>query len=221
VIRVLLADDQPLLLTGITHALESADGIEVAATEELVDRVPGLASRVAPDVVVLGVRGSPHSAFACLDELRRRAPRSKVLILADSDDPNDIRACFRRGAAGYVLTRIDPRDVPSAIRQAVEGTVFTIGNLDLGEGAISRTTGLTTREIEILKHVARGLSNDAIAKELWVTEQTVKFHLTNIYRKLGVHNRTEAARYAYEQGLVDSLAGSRSGAGPERASRAE
>ncbi len=58
--------------------------------------------------------------------------------------------------------------------------------------------------------MARGLSNDAIAKELWVTEQTVKFHLTNIYRKLGVHNRTEAARYAYEQGLVDSLGSSRS-----------
>ena len=206
VIRVVVADDQPLLLNGIVDALEKADDIDVAAAEEAPERVPALVDRLAPDVVLLGVRGSPHAAFACLDELRRRSPSVSVLILADSEDPGDVRACFRRGASGYLLTRIDPRDLPSAVRQAVEGTAFTIGKLDLGDGAISRTSGLTAREIEILSHVARGLSNDAIAREVWVTEQTVKFHLTNIYRKLAVHNRTQAARYAYEQGLVDTVA---------------
>jgi DNA-binding NarL/FixJ family response regulator len=100
---------------------------------------------------------------------------------------------------------VNPVDLPSAIRQAVDGTVFhAIGLPESTAETVGKANGLTERELAILKAVARGLSNSAIGKELWVTEQTVKFHLTNIYRKLDLANRTEAARYAFEHGLVES-----------------
>ena len=86
----------------------------------------------------------------------------------------------------------------------MDGTAYhALGLPALNESTVARAAGLTERELEIVKAVARGLSNKAISKELWVTEQTVKFHLTNVYRKLGVANRTEAARWAFSHGFVD------------------
>jgi DNA-binding NarL/FixJ family response regulator len=118
-------------------------------------------------------------------------------------EPEQIQAAFKRGACGYVLKSIDANDLTSAIRQAVDGTAYhAFGLPALDEDTSARLAGLTEREIEIVKAVARGLSSQAIGKELWVTEQTVKFHLTNIYRKLNVSNRTEAARWAFSQGFV-------------------
>ena len=116
------------------------------------------------------------------------------------------QAAFKHGANGYIVKSVNPLDLPSAIRQAVEGTVFhALGLPEVDEKSLGKAAGLTERELSILKAVARGLSNAAIGKELWVTEQTVKFHLTNIYRKLGVANRTAAARFAYEGGLAETL----------------
>jgi DNA-binding NarL/FixJ family response regulator len=128
-------------------------------------------------------------------------------MLSVFSDPEHIAMALARGASGYIVKTINPRDLPSALRQAVEGSVYhAIGLPEVTEESEARAAGLTEREVAILKAVARGLSNQAIGKELWVTEQTVKFHLTNIYRKLGVANRTEAARYAYMHHLasVDS-----------------
>jgi len=106
-----------------------------------------------------------------------------------------------------VLKSINPDDLAAVIRQVMNGTVFQA--LDFGgepdAGAAARSAGLTERELSILQALARGLSNDAIAKELWITRQTVKFHVRNIYRKLQVSNRTEAARYAYQHSLVPNM----------------
>jgi DNA-binding NarL/FixJ family response regulator len=100
---------------------------------------------------------------------------------------------------------VDVRDLASALRQAVEGTVFhALGVQHDSDGQLAESAGLTKREVAILKAVARGLSNQAIGRELWVSEQTVKFHLRNIFRKLAVGSRTEAARYAFEHGLAES-----------------
>ena len=131
-------------------------------------------------------------------------PDVKVAILSVSQDPELIQTALKRGASAYIVKSIAPEDLAAALRQALDGNVFTTAGVteDPGERA-ARDAGLTDRELVIVRAVARGLSNEAIAKELWVAEQTVKFHLTNIYRKLGVSNRTEAARYAFEQGLVD------------------
>jgi DNA-binding NarL/FixJ family response regulator len=143
--------------------------------------------------------------LACLGQIRKRHPQVKVVVLSVFSDPEHIQIALRRGACGYIVKSIDPLDLPSALRQAYEGTVYhALGLPEADESSVARSAGLTEREIAILSAVARGLSNQAIGKELWVTEQTVKFHLTNIYRKLDVANRTEAARYAYQHGLVVS-----------------
>ena len=130
----------------------------------------------------------------------------KVVILSVSTDPEVVQTVLNHGAAAYVVKSVNPIDLSSALRQALEGTVFSAIGLPektAQEDAV-KAAGLTERETTILRALARGLSNEAIGKELWVAEQTVKFHLTNIYRKLDVKNRTEAARYAYEHGLIDS-----------------
>jgi DNA-binding NarL/FixJ family response regulator len=127
----------------------------------------------------------------------------KVVLLSVVDEPAEISRAFERGACAYVVKSIDPSDLAAVIRQAVAGSFFCFGGLNGGEASKNgNDAGLSERETEILGGVARGLSNRAIAKDLWLSDQTVKFHLHNIYRKLGVSNRTEAAKYAYEHGLA-------------------
>jgi DNA-binding NarL/FixJ family response regulator len=143
--------------------------------------------------------------LGCLDRIRLRHPNVKVVIFSVSTNTEHIQAALARGASGYIVKNINPLDLPSALRQAVEGTVYhALGLPELNDTSIAKAAGLTERELTIIKAVARGLSNQAIAKELWVTEQTVKFHLTNIYRKLDISNRTEAARWAYAQGFMEA-----------------
>jgi DNA-binding NarL/FixJ family response regulator len=163
-----------------------------------------LIGRLNPDVVLLDLRMPGVDGLGCLERIHDRYPKIKVVVLSMTTDPEQIQAAFKRGACGFVIKNIDPADLASAIRQAVNGTAFhALGLPALNENAVARAAGLTDRELMIMKAVSRGLSNQAIGKELWVTEQTVKFHLTNVYRKLGVTNRTEAARWAFAKGLVD------------------
>ena len=138
-----------------------------------------------------------------MEEFRKQYPDVKVVVLSATTDENVIRTVLKRGASAYIVKSINPIDLPSALRQAVEGTVYSAIGLPEADETAARAAGLTDREAAILSALARGLSNEAIGKELWVAKQTVKFHLTNIYRKLGVSNRTEATRYAYEHGLVE------------------
>jgi DNA-binding NarL/FixJ family response regulator len=202
--KVLIADDHRLMVEGIRRALEPAEDIEVVGEASVGSQVLPLVRRLNPDVVLLDMRMPHMDGLLCLDGIRKNCPKVKVIVLSVFSDPEHIQAAFRHGANGYIVKSVNPVDLPSAIRQAVEGTVFNAVGLPESSEDAGKASGLTERELAILKAVARGLSNSAIGKELWVTEQTVKFHLTNIYRKLNLANRTEAARYAYEHGLVES-----------------
>jgi DNA-binding NarL/FixJ family response regulator len=206
-IKVLLADDHRLILAGIRRALEEVDDIEVVGEAESGSQVLPLIHQTSPDLVLLDLRLPDMTGLACLDAIKKRYPEVKVVVLSAFSDPEHIQASFQRGATAYIVKSVSPVDLPSALRQALEETVYqgvrVIGDVGNGNG---EGLGLTERELSMLKALARGLSNQAISKEFWVTEQTVKFHLSNIYRKLGVANRTEAARFAYERGLVESVA---------------
>jgi len=204
--RVLIADDHPLILAGIKRALEEADGFDVVAEASTGSQVLPLVSQTDPDLALLDLRMPEMDGLTCLDRIRKQHPKVKVVILSVSTDPEVVQTVLNHGAAAYVVKSVNPIDLSSALRQALEGTVFSAIGLPektAQEDAV-KAAGLTERETTILRALARGLSNEAIGKELWVAEQTVKFHLTNIYRKLDVKNRTEAARYAYEHGLIDS-----------------
>ena len=202
--KVLVADDHRLMLDAIRRALESADGFDVVGEAVNGSQVVPLARRTNPDVVLLDLRMPQLDGLACIDALKKNWPDLKVIVLSAFSEPERIQAAFNRGANGYIVKNVNPVDLPAALRQALEGTVYhPVAPSEGGENHSSKPHGLTERETTILKAVGRGLSNQAIAKEFWVTEQTVKFHLTNIYRKLGLANRTEAARYAYQRGMVD------------------
>jgi DNA-binding NarL/FixJ family response regulator len=204
-LKVVIADDHRLILDGIRRALEEDGGFEVVGEANTGERVLPVVAQTNPDLVVLDLRMPGMDGLICLDQIRKRHPAIKVVVLSVSTDEKLIENVLKRGASAYIVKSVNPIDLPGALRQAVEGTVFSaIGLPDATAAGAAKAAGLTDRETVILGALARGLSNEQIGKELWVAEQTVKFHLTNVYRKLGVANRTEAARYAYQQGLVES-----------------
>jgi DNA-binding NarL/FixJ family response regulator len=199
-----IADDHRLVLDGIRRALEADGEFEIVGETQSGTQVLPLVSRQKPDLVLLDVRMPHMDGLACLDEIRRRHPEIKVVMLSASTSGDLIDAALRRGASAYVVKSVNPDDLPATLRQALEGNVHTAIGLEDDQRSGAKALGLTDREVTILGALARGLSNDEIAKEFWVAPQTVKFHLTNIYRKLSVKNRTEATRLAYQHGLVES-----------------
>jgi DNA-binding NarL/FixJ family response regulator len=203
-VRVVIADDHRLVLDGIRRALEADGEFEIVGETQSGTQVLPLVSRQKPDLVLLDVRMPHMDGLACLDEIRRRHPEIKVVMLSASTSGDLIDAALRRGASAYVVKSVNPDDLPATLRQALEGNVHTAIGLEDDQRSGAKALGLTDREVTILGALARGLSNDEIAKEFWVAPQTVKFHLTNIYRKLSVKNRTEATRLAYQHGLVES-----------------
>ena len=202
-IKVVIADDHRLIVEGIKRALEESRDFEVVGEASSGSQVLPLINRTKPDLVLLDLRMPGADGLTSLSRIRKQHPDVKVVILSVSTDENVIQTVLKRGAAAYIVKSVNPIDLPSALRQAMDGTVYTAIGLPERDSP-ARAAGLTERETAILTALARGLSNEAIGKELWVAEQTVKFHLTNIYRKLGVSNRTEAARLAYQHGLVES-----------------
>lgn len=202
--RVVIADDHRLVLDGIRRALDDDGDFEIVGETQSGTQVLPLVARTSPDLVLLDVRMPQMDGLACLDEIRKRYPDVKVVMLSASASSDLIETALRRGAAAYVVKTVNPEDLPATLRQALEGNVHTAVGVQDAEKSSAKALGLTEREVTILGALARGLSNDEIAKEFWVAPQTVKFHLTNIYRKLGVKNRTEATRLAYQHGLVES-----------------
>jgi DNA-binding NarL/FixJ family response regulator len=203
-VRVVLADDHRLIVEGIRRVLEEAGDFEVVGEAANGAQVLPLVGQTQPDLVLLDLRMPQMDGLTCLEQIRKRHPDVKVVILSATTDEKLIQTALERGASGFVVKRVNPVDLPSALRQAVEGSVFTLpaaAASPTGETA-AREAGLTERETVILKALAEGLSNQQIGKRIWIAEQTVKFHLTNIYRKLGARNRTEAIRHAYRLGLV-------------------
>lgn len=187
--------------------LTPAEAFEIVGEATNGAEVLSLVERTAPDVVLLDLQMPRLDGFQCLDHLERRQPNVTTVVLSGADDEASIEAALRRGAARYVLKSINPLDLPAVIRQSVEGSVFQPGSLAAGgRSGAARKAGLSEKETEVLAELARGQSNQQIAQRLWLSEQTVKFHLRNIYRKLSVTNRTEAVRFAFDRRLVEAAA---------------
>jgi DNA-binding NarL/FixJ family response regulator len=202
-LKVLIADDHQLMLGAVRASLSQQEDIEVVGEANSGEKVLPLVAQTGPDAVLLDVRMPGMDGLTVLELLQEQYPRIVVVMLSGIDDPVLVRGALERGASAFVLKHVDPRDLGSAIRQAVGGSIFR--PLDLVDVARSafEDAGLTKRELSILEELPAGGSNQEIAKRLFLAEQTVKFHLTNIYRKLGVSTRTEALRHAYEHGLVE------------------
>ena len=206
-LRVLLADDHPLMIAAVRSALESEKDFEIVGEATSGSQVMPLVSSARPDVVLIDLRLPEIDGLTCLERICAKHPTVRVVLFSGVDDREQIAVALERGACAYLVKSIHPGDLAAVIRQAVAGSFFCAVGLDTATARSgSDDAGLSGRETEILCGVARGLSNRAIAKELWLSDQTVKFHLHNIYRKLEVANRTEAARYAFDHGLSAATA---------------
>ena len=195
------------MIAGIRGALESQSDIEIVGEATSGAQVLPLIAAAKPNLVLLDVRMPELDGLSCLKRIRERYPELRVVMLSVSSDREQVAQALAQGASAYIVKSIDTGDLPAAIRQTVSGAFFCVGDLGATQAAQQDNTngaGLSQREVEILQAVTRGLSNRAIAKELWLSDQTVKFHLHNIYRKLAVSNRTEAAKFAFEHGLAEA-----------------
>jgi two-component system nitrate/nitrite response regulator NarL len=203
-IRLLLADDHALVLQAVRFALEANPEIEVVAEARSGSEVLPRVSETHPDLVLLDIRMPGLDGLQLLDRLGEQYPETKVVILSGVDEPEVAAEALRRGAKAFLGKGIDPAEVAPVLRQVSEGAVLTesFGGTPGNAVRTGDEYGLTTRECEILGRVATGRSNKQIAAEFWLSEQTIKYHLTNVYRKLGVSSRTEAARFAYDHGLA-------------------
>lgn len=203
--RVLIADDHRLMLEAIRIAFEDVSDFEIVGMASGGAELLPLLARTGADLVLLDLRMPGMDGLACLELIKKRYPKVITVVLSGIDDPKVVQSAFRRGAVAFIMKHIDPRDLVSAVRQAIDGTVCqTFGAPAGAEQAAGAQIGLSERELTILAQVANGRSNKEIALELYLAEQTVKFHLSNSYRKLGVGTRTEAVREAYRRGLLEA-----------------
>src|SRR3954452_18285240 len=203
-LKVVIADDHRLTLDGVRRTLEAVEDIAVVGTASSGTQVMPLVKRTAPDMVLLDIRMPGIDGITCLELLRKNHPDVKVVMLSAYSERDQVQTALSRGASAYIAKTVNPADLPSALRQVVDGTVFHPIGIAEARGHDEPDADLTERERTMLSALARGLSNKAIGNEFWVTEQTVKFHLGNIYRKLGVQNRTAAVHYAHQHGLVEN-----------------
>jgi DNA-binding NarL/FixJ family response regulator len=203
-LRVVIADDHELTLDGVRRTLDSVEDIDVVGTASSGSQVLPLVKRTAPDMVLLDIRMPGIDGITCLDLLRKNHPDVKVVMLSAYSERDQVQTALSRGANAYIAKTVNPADLPSALRQVVEGTVYHALGAPETRSSHEAEVDLTERELTMLRALTRGLSNKAIGNEYWVTEQTVKFHLGNIYRKLGVQSRTAAVHYAHEHGLVEN-----------------
>jgi two-component system NarL family response regulator len=202
--RVLIADDHKLIAEGIKRSLQDERDFEIVAEVSNGAQILPLVRRTSPDLVLLDLRMPGSDGLSTLEAIRQQHPDIKVVVLSASADPSVVNAALARGAAAFITKGVNPADLAATLRQVLAGNVYHPVVLGPDEQSGAAELGLTTRELSILSALARGLPNGAIARELFVAEQTVKFHLTNIYRKLDATNRTEAVRIAYQRGVIEN-----------------
>ena len=200
--KVLIADDNQLMLEGFRRALDRVPDMEIVGATYVGAQVLPLVERRRPEVVALDLALRTATDESCLDALSAAHPGVTIVALSASADEATITLALELGASAVITKSIDPRDIPSAFRQARDRTIYHALGAKPGPDDALRAAGLTEREITMLKALARGLSNRAISEELWVTERTVKFHLGNLYRKLGVPTRLAAATFAHTHGII-------------------
>ncbi|MFD8194969.1 response regulator [Streptomyces wuyuanensis] len=206
-ISVLIVDDHPVVRDGLRGMFESAAGFSVLG--EAADGVEGvaLAERLDPDVVLMDLRMPGGGGVEAIAELTRRGSRTKVLVLTTYDTDADTLPAIEAGATGYLLKDAPREELFTAVRAAAEGR--TVLSPAVASRLVSRVRNpaprdepLSAREREVLVLVARGTSNREIAAELFVSEATVKTHLTHIYGKLAVRDRASAVATAYDRGIL-------------------
>jgi len=201
-IRVLIADDHAVVRQGLRTFLDLQDDIEVVA--EAADGAEALeaAERVAPDVVLIDLVMPRLDGIEAIRRLRERLPATRAIVLSSFVDDDKLFPAVRAGAAGYLLKDVQPQDLVEAIRTVHGGGALLHPQVAARLLEEMTEDPLTPREREVLVLIGRGMPNKIIARELSLSEKTVKAHVSSILAKLGVTDRTQAALYAVREGIV-------------------
>ena len=218
-IRVLIADDHALFRRGLEMVLQGEAGLELVGQASDGAEAVQLASEVVPDVVLMDIRMPKITGIEAARQMKEVAPSAKIVMLTISDEEEDLFEAIRAGASGYLLKDIPLDELADSVR-AVHGgqslinpsmagkllTEFaTLARRDAEEEPAKHAPApkLTDREMEVLRLVARGMNNRDIAKELFISENTVKNHVRNILEKLQIHSRMEAVMIAVREKLIE------------------
>lgn len=204
-IQLVLVDDHPVVRAGLRALLEGQDDLTVVAEASDAAGALDVVERFRPDVVLMDLNlGAGPGGVSTTATLRAREDPPRVLVLTTYDSEADILAAIDAGAAGYLLKDAPPDELYRAIRGTARGDTVLASTVAarLVRRASSAEPVLTEREVEILQLLARGLANRELAKELFVSEATVKSHLSHIYSKLGVDTRTGAVTAAIDQRII-------------------
>jgi DNA-binding NarL/FixJ family response regulator len=204
-IRVLIADDHPVVRAGLRDMLSAQDEFDVVAEAANGAQALTLATRFQPHVVLMDLRMPEMDGVTAIAQIKAGHQEIQILVLTTYDSDSDILPAVEVGATGYLLKDAPREELFQAIRAAAQGKPMLTSSIAarLMERMRSPTVeALTSREIDVLKLVAKGMHNKQIAIELYITEATVKSHLIRIYGKLGVEDRTAAVTKALEQGIL-------------------
>jgi DNA-binding NarL/FixJ family response regulator len=196
--RVVLADDHALVLEGLRSLLAAEPDMRVVGEAPDGAQLLEVVERLQPDVVLADIQMPVMDGLTCLGHIRRLSPDTRVLILTAYTDGETLHAVMTAGADGLLLKTDPPAQTIEAIRQAMAGRLIfpsAARRWIMGRPAESEPSALSERESEVLAAVAEGLTNAQVAGRLHISENTVKFHLQNIYHRLKVTNRTEASRW--------------------------
>ncbi len=210
-IRVLIVDDHAVVRQGLRAFLQIQDDVEIAG--EAADGAEAVRQvrELVPDVVLMDLVMPKLDGIAAIREMRAHSPSTKVIVLTSFADDDKVFAAVKAGAAGYLLKDVRPQELGDAIRTVYRGeallhpTVAAKLMQELAQSGRRQVSpdSLTDRELDVLRLIARGMSNKEIALELGVAEKTVKTHVSNILQKLHLADRTQAALYAVRERLVD------------------
>lgn len=211
-IGVLICDDHPLFRQGLRRLIETVAEFAVVGEVERAQDVADAVVAHRPAVVVLDVELPGGSGIDAVEALRARAPDVRVLMLSGFSDPTRVRAALRAGASGYVLKNAPPQEIIESIRRVAAGRsvlapvvaetlAATLRDEPEEERVRRRLASLSERELEVLRLAAEGESNADIGKRLFISEGTVKNHMTHILRKLDVEDRTQAAILTVKYGI--------------------
>ena len=210
VIQVVIADDHPIVRSGIHTELANHSDIHVVGEATNGDEAFQLANTLHPDILLLDINMPGLRAVDVVKRLSELPAAPRVIVLTVLEDEEHVTSLLSAGAKGYILKDEPPTVITGAVRAVAQGSLWlsagigrVIGHLaDSASGEAAEKT-LTPRELEVLRMMARGWNNSKIARDMCVTEATIKFHVGNIYHKLSVTSRVEAVLYAARRALVD------------------
>jgi len=218
-IKIVIADDHALLRQGIRNVLELEDDLQVIGEAGDGEEAVKKAAQLVPDILLLDINMPKINGLEVIKQVIAQQPKVRIIVLTMHDDKNYVIEVIKAGAVGYLLKDIEPGMLVKAIRTVYEGESFIYPCLakklfseinrqhvrKLEEAKVIERTKderLSYRETEVLEMVCKGMSNQDVAKHLFLSEKTVKNHLTNIFRKIGVTDRTQAVLYAIKNKII-------------------